>query len=283
MPNEQQYLDRDVFDPWNPYPGCNMEHYYAISCFAGDIGLKKRIWEILPLFGRKWYVWDSDHRTLTEDEFARHHEEILRHADYCYYPLEHEWAVVRHDFIEQMSYKKKRLMPYLRDFLAEHPEYDIGLNEETENLTREQHRRLMFACYQEWMQYACERIFEDAARDNQWMRSVNPDVKRACYGPFPIYAYPLTTYNSMRYIGFPTDEGCPLCCSTASVSWRTTPSPAPTTPTRAPSSFRMCCCMHPISPSIRSSTNPPSAVASTARSRMRIRRWANMKCRRIST
>lgn len=206
MPNEQQYLDRDVFDPWNPYPGCNMEHYYAISCFAGDIGLKKRIWEILPLFGRKWYVWDSDHRTLTEDEFARHHEEILRHADYCYYPLEHEWAVVRHDFIEQMSYKKKRLMPYLRDFLAEHPEYDIGLNEETENLTREQHRRLMFACYQEWMQYACERIFEDAARDNQWMRSVNPDVKRACYGPFPIYAYPLTTYNSMRYIGFPTDE-----------------------------------------------------------------------------
>ncbi len=205
-PNEQRYLERDAFDPWNPFPSCDIEHYYAASCFAGDIAMKKRIWEVIGLFGRKWYVWNSDHRTLTVEEFRDHHEEILRHCDFCYYPLKHEWAVIRHDFIELMSYRKDRLMPYLCDFLSEHPEYDIGLTPDTKSLTKEQHRRLMFTCYQEWMQYANERIFADAARDNEWMRSINPSVKRACYGPFPIYAYPLTTYNSMRYIGFPTDE-----------------------------------------------------------------------------
>ena len=79
-PNEQRYLDRDSFDPWNPMPSCDVEHYYPCNCMTGVYGEKKRIWEVLPLFGRKWYVWMT---TRTMNDYAiENHEDIVRHADY---------------------------------------------------------------------------------------------------------------------------------------------------------------------------------------------------------
>lgn len=206
MPNEQRYLDRDAFDPWSPFPDCNMEHYYAACSFTGDVALKKKTWEIGRLFARKWYVWNSDHRTLTKGEFERHHEEILRHADYVYYPLRHEWAVMRHDYPKLASYNGWGLTDYLHDFLAIHPEYDFGIAPDADRLTQEQLNALMQTCADEWMRYAIDRATQDAIKDNEWIRQVNPGAKRACYGPYPIYGTPICTHHAQKYIGHPSDE-----------------------------------------------------------------------------
>lgn len=206
MPNEQRYLDRDAFDPWSPFPGCDMEHFYACSSFTGDIAMKKRIWEIIRRFGRKWYVWNGGHRTLTAQEMKDWQDDILRFSDYCYYPLRHEWAVCRHDFTAISSYRKTGLIDDLRDFLRIHPEIGIELTPDAEELTEEQFHTLMLNGYQKWIDFAVRRICADARQDNQRMRALNPSIKRASYGPFPIYAYPLTTHNSLMHVGFPADE-----------------------------------------------------------------------------
>lgn len=202
MPNEQKYLDRDAFDLYNPVPNCNMEHYYSYSGMPGDIGMKKRIWETNRLFGRKWYVWDSDHRTLTKEEFEKYNEDILRHSDYCYYTTPYEWACVRHDLLETKTYNGRKLINDLKDFLKIHPEYNvIGLEDSHDSITNEQLAKLLKVCLKEWTEYAHNIIEKSIIEQNKWIKSINPDVKRACYGPFPIYYGSLTTHHGMNYVG----------------------------------------------------------------------------------
>ena len=212
MPNEQKYLDRDAFDLYNPAPDCNTEHYYALSALPGDVGVRRRVWETNRIFGRKWYVWDSFHRTLTREEFRECGEELIRRSDCCYYPVPHEWAVMRHDPLSTMGFPAggddpsglygDGTMTYLRDFLKEHPWLDIGLTEDAKSVTREQLSRFLSLCLNEWLDYVTKRINRDFRENTEWMRSVNPEIKRACYGPFAIYGGPITTHHSCRYIGF---------------------------------------------------------------------------------
>ena len=202
MPNEQRYLDRDAFDLYNPVPDCNMEHYISYSGMTGDIGMKKRIWETNKLFGRKWYVWDSDHRTLTKEEFVKYNEEILRHSDYCYYTTPYEWACVRHDIVFPNTYNGNKLIKELKKFLKIHPEYNvIGLEDHHENISNKQLIKLLSVCMKEWTEYSLDAIENSVAEQNKWLKSINPDIKRACYGPFPIYYGSLTTHHGLNYLG----------------------------------------------------------------------------------
>ncbi len=202
MPNEQKYLDRDGFDLYNPVPNCNMEHYISYSGMTGDIGMKKRIWETNEIFGRKWYVWDSDHRTLTKEEFKKYNEDILRHGDYCYYTTPYEWACVRHDLIEVRTYNGNRLIKDLKKFLKIYPEYNIiGLEDHHTEISSEQLVKLLSVCMKDWTEYALDAIEKTVIEQNKWLKSINPNVKRACYGPFPIYYGSLTTHHGLNYVG----------------------------------------------------------------------------------
>ena len=212
MPNEQKYLDRDAFDLYNPAPDCGMEHYYSVSALPGDVGLKRRVWETNRIFGRKWYVWDSFHRTLTREEFQKYGEDLIRHSDYCYYPAPHEWAVMRHDPLSGIGFFNggdnpaglfgDGIMGYLHDFLRLHPEIDIGLDDGAESISGEQLDRLLTLSLNEWLDYLNGRINADFRKNTAWMRSVNPRVRRACYGPYNLYGGTLSTHHGCRYIGF---------------------------------------------------------------------------------
>jgi len=204
-PNEQKYLDRDAFDLYTPVPDCDMEHFYSCSAMPGDIGVRKKIWESNKLFARPWYVWNSPHRTITREEFKAFGEEILRHCDYCYYPEKHEWGVMRHDYFQLRSYNNTGLMEYLHDFLALHPEYDFGITPGSTTLNMSQLKALLTTCLSEWMDYANKRVGEDTRAQTEWMRSMNPGIKRACYGVFPVYSGPMTTHHSCKYIGHAPD------------------------------------------------------------------------------
>ncbi len=206
MPNEQRYLDRDAFDLYNPVPDCNMEHYISYSGMTGDIGMKKRIWETNQIFGRKWYVWDSDHRTLTKEEFKEYNEDILKNSDYCYYTTPYEWACVRHDIVDTRTYNGNRLIKNLKEFLKIHPEYNvIGLEDHHTEISSEQLVKLLSVCMKDWTEYALDAIEKTVIEQNKWLKSINPDIKRACYGPFPIYYGSLTTHHGLNYVGSKTE------------------------------------------------------------------------------
>lgn len=203
MPNEQQYLDHDGFDPWAKKPSCNSEHYYPCTAFTGHVAEYKRTWEVTELFGRKWYVWFSDHRTMVDHSWDKH-PDIVKHADFMYYPSEYEWAVLRSDFGVASFWKR---MPKLREvldrFLDRIPgsAQRIGLEKGqpvTDSVIIALHRY-----YQaQWYAYAHNAIKDMFHSQNEMFSRDNPKLKRACYGPFNLYAAPMRTSKLSEMYGF---------------------------------------------------------------------------------
>ena len=207
MPNEQQYLDHDAFDPWRYKKSCNSEHFYPCSAFTGHVAEYKRTWELTKLFGRKWYVWFSDHRTMVDNDIEKH-PEIMKHADFMYYPSEYEWAVLRSDFTLPWLWKRMpKLRALLDQFLCERPgaAERIGLIEGapvTDRVIAKLHEH-----YQtEWYAYAGKALTAAFEKQNEMFRAHNPKLKRACYGPFNLYMSPLRTSKLSEMYGFERGE-----------------------------------------------------------------------------
>ena len=209
MPNEQKYLDRDSFDPWNPRPSCNMEHYYACVSFTGDIAVRKKTWELTKPLGRSWYVWLSNHRTLTDyDCNAEDSIDIIKNADYIYYPVDGEWACLRHDLYTNYfgTYNNLYILDILNEFLdkkelREKIDYNKGGAIESRHITA-----LHLVCMQEWYDYANKKITEAFYRNSEWLKSINPNIRRACYGPIPVYNARNKSYAFLKAFGYGNAE-----------------------------------------------------------------------------
>ena len=204
-PNEQRYLDRDSFDPWNPMPSCDVEHYFPCCCMTGVYGEKKRIWEILPLFGRKWYVWLTS-RTMNDTEID-HHTELVRHADYLITQFSGRLYGFRTDYWKAEVYKGP-LGQLLDRFLAENPQYAAQLSYRPggEPITRPQLAELLRLCGHAWYDFANDEITGRIKEENERIRALNPNSRRACYGPFAIYTTIYASYYCIEKFGFPIDD-----------------------------------------------------------------------------
>lgn len=207
MPNEQQYLDRDPFDPWNPGKPSNLEHFYACTAFTGYVAEYKRTWEITKLFGRAWYVWLSNHRTMLEHDY-HDHMDILKNGDYIYYPSDYEWGVLRSDaFNEGIWELMPKTLEELNNFLDSHEGarekvgYVKGTVVSRDNITN-LHKYYM----QEWYSHINKKIFECLEEQNKTFSEINPKFKRACYGPYNVYVANMRTSNLSRFYGFENDE-----------------------------------------------------------------------------
>ncbi len=200
MPNEIQYLEHDPFDPWVKKPSANVEHFYPCVSYTGHVAEYKRTWEVTELFGRKWYVWFSDHRCMVDHDWDQH-PDIVKHADYMYYPSEFEWGVLRSDF---NYYKQWKAMPRLRalldTFLDEHPgsAERIGLLK-GEPMSAEAVVKLHRYYLNEWYGCAHKAIKESFIKQNKILDENG--IKRACYGPFPVYVSPMRTAHLARMFG----------------------------------------------------------------------------------
>ena len=204
-PNEQRYLDRDSFDPWNPMPSCDVEHYFPCNCMTGVYGERKRIWEILPLFGRKWYVWMTN-RTMNEYAIENH-EEIVRHADYLITQFSGRLYNMRTDYWKAEVYKGS-LLKLLDRFLEENPQYAKQLDYRPggEELTRHQLKQLLQVCGHRWYEYANADILEKIREENRKIKALNPNSLRAYYGPFAIYTTSYASYYCIKKFGYPVDD-----------------------------------------------------------------------------
>ena len=204
-PNEQRYLDRDSFDPWNPMPSCDVEHYFACCCMTGVYGEQKRVWEILPLFGRKWYVWLTG-RTMNDTELS-HHEDLVRHADYLITQYGDRVYNMRSDYWKTEVYKGA-LKELLDRFLIENPAFAAQLDYRPgeASITRPQLAQLLRVCAHEWYAYANDAQTERARAENARIRTLNPGSLRAAYGPFAIYTTCYASYYCIERFGYPLDD-----------------------------------------------------------------------------
>lgn len=205
VPHEIRYLDRNTFDPWNPMPSNDQEHYFACN-YGNDDFEKKRVWEVIPIFGRKWYVWLMGLGLADWD--MDHHPEMLAHADY----LESSICVdrkfdKRSDYHDVGGYNGS-LTDDLHAFLSEHPEYasKISYKPGGETINEAELKELLTLCGNEWMEYATE-IQTNRFRDRQKLyRERHPGMTWASYGPHAIYCAPPSSYFRLRQCGYPIDH-----------------------------------------------------------------------------
>lgn len=207
MQNEQKYQDRDAYDPWNIGPVNGIEHFYACSTFTGYIAEEKRTWEITKKFGRKWYVWLSNTRTMLEHDYSNHMD-IVKNSDYMYYPCDYEWACLRSDFNDYRYWSRMpKLRELLEDFLDEHKGYRevIGVKR-SEPMTEKIVSSLLTNYYKEWYEFVSDKKFYGFRKQNKLFTSINPNFKRACYGPFGKYGASNRSYSLCRVYGYKTGE-----------------------------------------------------------------------------
>ena len=207
MPNEQQYLDRDPFDPWNNGAPANLEHYFSCTAFTGYVAEHRRIWEVTKMFGRSWYVWLSNHRTMLEHDW-HDHMDILKNADYVYYPSDYEWAVLRSDCSAESQWAQ---MPKTVALLNEFLDTTEGARERVgytrgERVTND-HIAALHKYYQnEWYALLQSRVTACFAEQNEMFTEINPKFKRACYGPFNVYVSHMRTSNLSESTGLASDD-----------------------------------------------------------------------------
>lgn len=204
-PNEQRYLDRDSYDPWNPMPSCDVEHYYPCCCMTGVYGERKRIWEVLPLFGRKWYVWMTN-RTMNDYEI-HNHKDIVRHADYLITQYQGRLYNMRTDYWKAEVYQGP-LLKLMDQFLEENPQYAAQIDYQPggTELTREELKQILRVCGDAWYDYANADILETIRQNNAEIQALNPNSLRAYYGPFAIYTTCYASYYCIKKFGYPIDD-----------------------------------------------------------------------------
>jgi len=205
-PNEQKYLERDKFDPWNDGRPANTEHYYALSAFLGYIGERKRVWEVIKKFGRKWYVWLNRriYGSLEACDY-RKHMDVVRHSEYMAYPAKYGYnGSLRCDYMTRYIWKTPALRGLLDRFLEEkgaEAREKVGFVSGGE-MTQDAIDNLYKYYKEEWYAYAGEAYDADIREQNRIFTEINPAWKRAGYGPVNIYATMLRSYPLARTYGF---------------------------------------------------------------------------------
>ncbi len=216
MNNEQKKLERNAFDLWNPMPSCDFGHYIACATNTPVEAERLEVWRYLKLFGRKWFVWLAI-RTC-DDYLSEKHNIVLEKADYIFHtgvntdydPLgTYSLFPNRVDHWWNLSYNVPGVRQLIRKFFHKYPEYCLQLSYDptgTEPFSKEQYKELIALCGQEMIDYINTENTDFVKTHNQFLRKLNPNAKRAIYGPFPQYFCPTLTWHSLRYFGIPDDR-----------------------------------------------------------------------------
>lgn len=196
-PNETTFLENDVFNPWGTTPDLDRLHYFNCSAYTPDVAMKKKTWDAIKIFKRKWYMWFSSRTVFdwTPSKYA----EAIKNADF----INHQFVpgIRRYD-IFRIGHYGEALMALLDEFLADKPAIaeKIGYIK-GEKFKKEQLDKLYAACGAKWTDYVCKRAVEQTLEDDKSLREFNPDFKRADYGSVPIYGNPYGTYWQAKHFG----------------------------------------------------------------------------------
>ncbi len=216
MNNEQKWLERNAFDLWNPMPSCDFGHYIACATNTPVEAEKLEVWRYLKLFGRQWFVWLAI-RTC-DDYLSEKHKVVLKNADYIFHtgwntdcdPLgAYSLYPNRVDHWAQYAYNMPGVVQQIKGFFHTNPELRLQLSYDPmalESFTKQQFEELQRVCGQKLIDYINAENAGYVKGHNRQIKALNPQAKRAIYGPLPPYNNPTLTYHSLRYFGVPDNR-----------------------------------------------------------------------------
>ncbi len=215
MPNEQKWLERNSFDPWNPVDSCDVEHYITCVTDTPIEAERRRTWEVVRLFKREWFAWLGP-RTCNDYRSERH-QDVLRHADYLFYGMESgvdDWLGAISIFPFRADHWQESRMgnPFQKGLLAEFFEQNpdasqvTGYEPEKGEMSREAFECFMEHYREPWMNLVNSRVLELFEQQNRELCRQNPGVRRSMYGPLSQYCAPTLSGHTLPAWGLPCDE-----------------------------------------------------------------------------
>ena len=104
-------------------------------------------------------------------------------------------------------YNLPHIKEELVEFFEKYPEYGkeftFTLDDEFTNADL---AKLLNICGHTWLKFHDAKNMQRIADQNEIFEKINPDIKRASYGPFPPYATPHGSYNMLKYVGLDVDK-----------------------------------------------------------------------------
>jgi len=193
------------FNPWNALRDHNNHHLYNCAIYDPIFSENSKVWELLKLYRRKWFLWFNQ-RTIGRERDYKDFPNCIKHADYINYIYpgieESPGNYCRHDLWRYSVYTDK-VKEALWEFLNNNPDINDKLKFEDvrKEYTQEMHNHLLETCFEDWIQFMIKRISEWAI--NQWnpIKELNTSAKRSSYGPYPMYGTKYKTAYSIKFFG----------------------------------------------------------------------------------
>lgn len=212
-PNEIVNFETDAFDPWSERAGTNnAEHYFSMSCFYPDVARKKRAWELLSLYQRKWFLWLTGRTCGLDSRKIEDNRDIIAHCDYLNTPY---FSTATEDLccfdLWNRSYYKFAYLELLLDFMREQKDVPAVSPLRVDALRRlvadkvclpeDAYEELFARYWEKWADYINAHLPAIWARDRRAIQAISAKVKRAEYGPVSVYYAHYKTAYSMKYHG----------------------------------------------------------------------------------
>ncbi|MFN2351362.1 MAG: hypothetical protein ABR497_05400 [Kiritimatiellia bacterium] len=195
-PTEVMGLDLDGFDPWNGR-GVDAAHYLSIACFVPGCARENRVWQVLKVYGRKWYMWLTS-RT-TPDYTIAGNADLLAHCDYVTLAADEQSY---HLYLWKWPLYTGILLEILNRFLAERRQPAI------KEMTAPVFEDRVLPVWKDWIFYFCRWLRHERLPEQQRaLEALNPRLRRSDYGPINAYTSTYKLGYNMLFRGLDARDG----------------------------------------------------------------------------
>lgn len=207
MTSETRGIESDGFDPWQGVDD-DGAHYLSICCYLPDFAVEQRVWDVLRVYGRKWFAYICT-RTTNRPSWQDHPEAVAQ-CDYLFTTDDPTREGLRY-YVARPKMYRGYLLEALRRFVSEN-EIDLDVPPEG-SLSRTSFDVLLKNHWHAWLDYFTrdyrQHILEPL---RERLHQINPRLLHAGYGPTQTYFGNYHGLHQLRYMGL----GDP---SNASILW----------------------------------------------------------------
>lgn len=208
IPNEIKYLETDAFDPRAEEAG--YMHYIGMSCFYPEYGRKKRIWELLGIYRRKWLLSITS-RTTPGDLSIEGNSDIIKHCDYLQIPSD-DTPHGRYELWQREMYRGK-LLELLIEFFRENPDILASMKTVTldaltgalgsgDYIGEEEFKDIVGSCWQRWLGFFARWLAGVSEAKELKLKAVNSNIKDGPGYFLSLYVAKNRSGYSLRHLGF---------------------------------------------------------------------------------
>lgn len=194
MPTEVKGLEQDQFEPYldaeNP-----VAHYLSATTHYPEVGRRHKIYDTLKIYRRKWFLWLTDR--VSEHPDLEQNKDLVGKCDFLYPP-----DPVKNSYAPEMwkpaSFQGAilgMLTEFLRDNLLPEQAGDVLTVKLLEELAAEPAPfpekaidELVTRYWRKWLVYFNARLHGEETALREKLKTLNPNLKRAAYGPMNCYA-----------------------------------------------------------------------------------------------